>query len=1031
VSIASPLDAGPIATLVVRDGIVTYANPAALALLGLPRERVVGRPHVELVAPEDAPIVADRYRRRVRGEAAPDIYEVSLGQGARRRTVQVHAATSGADTVAQFVDVTADVMRHHRQDALNRVAEGAATAADLPAFLDRATEDVVGAVAADAAAVLRVDRDQGAAKLLHVHGRDPAARALMAGIPAHGAPIWAVALDGTPFVRHARELPEPLRSGVTWLGFATIAAVPLRYRSSIVGVLAVAFREQRDDAACGLDLLQAMGAHFAAAIETHRLLGDLRGRVAELTLLNDIALATATLDPVLLVENALRRIAATFHADAAAAYVGEGGELVQVAAIGVSPETAARAARLTPGVGAAGAAFTQRRTLHFPDVTQAGEVFAWVAQKEGLRCGVAVPLLVKDRALGALVLGRRRPEPFTDAELALLSAIGVQLAVAVENARLFDDTRRRVGDLEAVNSLALRVFGSAPGDATGLLEATCKEIARALSARSAVVLELDEPAAALRGIAGFGTTSPPRDLTVPLARSELAARALRTQEPVWGLQLLDEAAAGEPVPPPLSVLLVPLTSRGATRGVVAVADGPQRRFNDAEIALAYALASEAAMGLENATLYAHSLAVARENARLLEETSRRAEELGLLLELGRALVATLELDEVLDAGVRNLARIVDAPIAALSLPEPASGQLVIRAQSGTAAEIVGTRLAEDSLTAAAYAQREPVAIEDMLVERRGDPSLTARLGARAVLAVPLVVRDRAIGSAVIVDPRGARRFTPGEVERAAAVANQLAVAVEHARLYEDLRRSYAELARAQDHIVRQERLAALGELAAVVAHEVRNPLGVIFNSLGSLRRMLQPAGDAKMLLDIVGEESDRLNRIVGDLLDFAKPSPPALRPERLDRVIDEALSAALADGAGRVALARDVPDDLPAVPMDARLVRQVLLNLTLNAVQAMAQGGTLSVRARVDGAAARIEIGDTGPGIAEEVRHRIFEPFFTTKATGTGLGLAVVKRIVDDHHGALEVLSAPGEGTTFVIRLPLDVAPVENGSRVG
>jgi signal transduction histidine kinase len=204
---------------------------------------------------------------------------------------------------------------------------------------------------------------------------------------------------------------------------------------------------------------------------------------------------------------------------------------------------------------------------------------------------------------------------------------------------------------------------------------------------------------------------------------------------------------------------------------------------------------------------------------------------------------------------------------------------------------------------------------------------------------------------------------------------------------------------------------------------VRNPLGVIFNSLGSLRRALRPEGDAKMLLEIVGEEADRLNRIVGDLLDFARPSPPALQPEPLDRVIDEALSAALAHRPPRVAVTRDVPDGLPAVPMDGRLMRQALLNVTLNAVQAMPEGGTLSVRARVDGGTARIEIADTGPGIAEEVRHRIFEPFFTTKAMGSGLGLAVVKRIVDDHHGALEVVSVPGEGTTFVVRLPLEVGP--------
>ena len=113
----------------------------------------------------------------------------------------------------------------------------------------------------------------------------------------------------------------------------------------------------------------------------------------------------------------------------------------------------------------------------------------------------------------------------------------------------------------------------------------------------------------------------------------------------------------------------------------------------------------------------------------------------------------------------------------------------------------------------------------------------------------------------------------------------MAVAVANARLYEDLKRSYQELARTQEELVKRERLAALGELAAVVAHEVRNPLGAIFNSLRSLDRALKPEGDAAMLLGIVGEEADRLNRIVGDLLDFARPSEPALQPEPLGAVL--------------------------------------------------------------------------------------------------------------------------------------------------
>jgi signal transduction histidine kinase len=310
--------------------------------------------------------------------------------------------------------------------------------------------------------------------------------------------------------------------------------------------------------------------------------------------------------------------------------------------------------------------------------------------------------------------------------------------------------------------------------------------------------------------------------------------------------------------------------------------------------------------------------------------------------------------------------------------------------------------------------------------------LRADTGARGYLGIPILVRERTIGAALIMDPRGPRRFTPAEVDRAAAIANQLAVAVENARLYEDLRRSYADLARAQQQVIQGERLAALGELSAVVAHEVRNPLGVIFNSLGSLRRLLRPAGDAKMLLDIVGEEADRLNRIVGDLLDFARPSTPQIRPEALERVVDEAVGVALAQNQGAIELDRQLDASAPLVPLDARLVRQAVVNVAVNAVQAMPRGGRMSVRTRHGQGAAIVEIEDSGPGIPDDVKARIFEPFFTTKASGTGLGLAVVKRIVEGHGGAVTVRSVPGAGTVFALRFPLSVdGAVENARAMG
>jgi len=205
-----------------------------------------------------------------------------------------------------------------------------------------------------------------------------------------------------------------------------------------------------------------------------------------------------------------------------------------------------------------------------------------------------------------------------------------------------------------------------------------------------------------------------------------------------------------------------------------------------------------------------------------------------------------------------------------------------------------------------------------------------------------------------------------------------------------------------------------------VAHEIRNPLGVVFNAVGAIRQQAKTDARLVTLVGILEEEATRMNDIVGDLLDFARPVSPALRPERVEPIVLEAVDAALADVSAPIEVERHVAQGLPAVPIDQRLLRQAILNVANNAVQALGQnGGKITVRMQSVDGAVHIEIADTGPGIASEHQTRVFEPFFTTRPSGTGLGLTVVKRIVDVHHGETSLKTEPGKGTTFVIRLPV------------
>lgn len=418
------------------------------------------------------------------------------------------------------------------------------------------------------------------------------------------------------------------------------------------------------------------------------------------------------------------------------------------------------------------------------------------------------------------------------------------------------------------------------------------------------------------------------------------------------------------------------------------------------------------------------IGLALENADRFEETRKSLHELELLMDVGRAITSTLELDDVLLTSSQAVARLVEASHAFILLLDESTQTLVGAAASDASFREAfhGLRipLAEDTLAPRVVTGRVPIAVEDVASAPWVSRERTARFYERSLLAVPLLVRDETIGCIVVADRRGPRRWRSSEIERVNLIAHQVGIAVKHARLFEDLRSSYSELEKTQRELVTKERLAAVGELSAAIAHEVRNPLGVIFNSLGSLRRLLRPEGDAATLLEIVGEEAERLDNIVGDLLDFAKPNLLELHPEDVGALIRELIPIVRASHPA-VEVETRIADGLPTILADGRLLRQVFLNLLENGAQSMQRGGLLEVEVEgeeaPDGAGVRVEISDRGAGIPEELRDKIFQPFFTTKAKGTGLGLALVTRIVQAHRGRLEFRDRSEAGTTFSLSL--------------
>ncbi|MGD8845464.1 MAG: ATP-binding protein [Desulfobacteraceae bacterium] len=252
---------------------------------------------------------------------------------------------------------------------------------------------------------------------------------------------------------------------------------------------------------------------------------------------------------------------------------------------------------------------------------------------------------------------------------------------------------------------------------------------------------------------------------------------------------------------------------------------------------------------------------------------------------------------------------------------------------------------------------------------------------------------------------------------ATRIINAVGEFVGHILILRDL----GQIHRLQDEIRRQEKLAAIGGLAAGVAHEIRNPLSSIKGLATFFGEQAEDGSEAKKAAGVMVNEVDRLNRVITELLDFSKPTDLKRKPTDLAPLVTRSLQLIQQDTINRdITVNVDIDENIYPVHLDPDRLTQCLLNLYLNAIQAMPNGGTMSLNCTVDAQQSHllIRIEDTGCGIGADDLTKIFNPYYTTKGKGTGLGLAIVHKIVDAHHGRIKVESEPGKGSTFILQIP-------------
>ncbi|MGA2240749.1 MAG: GAF domain-containing protein [Verrucomicrobiota bacterium] len=459
-----------------------------------------------------------------------------------------------------------------------------------------------------------------------------------------------------------------------------------------------------------------------------------------------------------------------------------------------------------------------------------------------------------------------------------------------------------------------------------------------------------------------------------------------------------------------SELAVPLEVNGETRGVLNMDSDRADAFTAEDQELLRELAVQAAKVIQNTWLY--------------EQLRLKAHLFESLASVSRTINSTLNLDEALQAITREAGVLMRARMCSLMMLDESREWLDLRASHGAGeAYINKPRLAvADSLLGVVVRRKKPLQVANVQESSRYQHVEVARCeGLISLLSVPLIFAGRAIGTLSIYTGRP-HSFSNEEISILSALAELSAIAIEKARLYE-------RVVDVEEQLRQNEKLSALGLLAAEVAHEIRNPLTVMKLLYHSLDLKF-PEGDPRAKdARIIDAKIEHLNKIVEQILAFARTTEPKLAPVNLNELVDELgllVRHKLANQ--KIRLVRQLRPDLPAVMGDAPQLEQAFLNLILNAAGAMPGGGTLTVaskairlpRSNPRATHVTVEFKDTGGGMSKEVQKRAFTAVLgTTKAKGTGLGLAIVGRIIETHHGNVRIKSQIGSGTTIRITLPV------------
>ncbi len=637
----------------------------------------------------------------------------------------------------------------------------------------------------------------------------------------------------------------------------------------------------------------------------------------------------------------------------------------------------------------------------------------YYAQNPGVVSELAVPLKYRERVIGVMNLESPQPDAFSERDEQLLVVIASHLAGFVENVRLNDETRRRVKNLARLHHITEQIVGLE--DIAIIAQVAADTIADQFEYEIVTVnlADADGKNLAVTGVGGIGATK------IRLGFQNAANLGITGKVYQTGQSRLAKDTTQDPDYIDFagwqagSELCVPLRSGEQVIGVIDV-----ERVTKNAISKNDQLLLEAVAGLVSSVMTsAMRFQELQVNYRHLQAARETAIDISTELDLNTVLHrAAHRARELVGAKGVELGFVnPDKEVVEVKVSENPWGDLIRGAQIPFGAGVAGVMAVEGkSIRVGNYSSWEHQ------LTFSGSPPFSS------VAGVPLIYQGAIIGTLTVSNDEIGIHFSSEDLLLLELLAPQIAASVNNAKLYQELQESVKAERLASERLIQSARLAAVGEMAAGVAHELNNPLTTITGFVELAMEEIPADSLLKADLALVLRESNRAKEVVRRLLDFSRPGEGFRVRSDINDMVSEVIAIIqhLARTTG-VDLRMELWNDLPWLQVDRHQIKQVILNLFQNALQAMPNGGVLKIQTAMQSREQRdwvtVKVEDTGEGILPDILPRIFEPFFTTRppGKGAGLGLAVSYGIIQDHGGMIAVESTPNHGSEFTIWLPV------------